>query len=274
MKGVHEMKWLFKVFGLASIVLLLWFANAMLGNPISAVLAKHAAQDYLAENFAHADYYIENVAYNFKDGNYYAHIRSDSSIDTRFSLYITMTGKVRFDTYESVADGFVTANRLEGEYRALTDMITDDVEFPYKDYDSFAYGTLEIYPPEAMWDAPSYAIDQSTLIIDHMYDIRELGRQAGHLVIYVDSHVVTVERAAEIMLDIKSMFDAAEIPFAAMTFVMQHPRTEDGTWNNEEVRVEHFLYEDIYEEDLVERIKEADAAMKAYYAELDAMYKK
>ena len=34
------------------------------------------------------------------------------------------------------------------------------------------------------------------------------------------------------------------------------------------------FFEDIYEDDLVERIKEADAAMKAYYAELDAMYKK
>ena len=56
--------------------------------------------------------------------------------------------------------------------------------------------------------------------------------------------------------------------------VLQHPRTDDGDWNDEEVRVEHFLYEKIYEEGLPEKVKDADAALKAYYAKLDAMYKK
>ena len=268
------MKKFLKVVGILLTLVLVWFANAMLGNPVSAMMAKNAAKDYLAEHYAHTDYYIEDVNYSFKDGNYYGHIRSESSIDTQFTLYMTMTGKVRFDTYDSVADGFVTRNRLETEYCDLTDTITEDAVFPYGDYDSFAFGTLEIYPPEAMADAPSYAMDQSTLIIDHAYDVRELGKQAGHLVIYVDSETVSVERAGEIMLDIKSMFDAAEIPFAAMTLVLQHPRMEDGTWNDEEVRVEHFPYEEMYEEGLVERIREADSAIKAYYAELDALYKK
>ena len=273
------MKKFLKVVGILFAVVLVWFTNAMLGNPVSAMMAKNAAKDYLAEHYAHTDYYIEDVNYSFKDGNYYGHIRSESSIDTQFTLYMTMTGKVRFDTYDSVTSGFVTANRLDMEYGELADSVLEDAAYPYKAYDSFAFGTLEIFDPEALedpnvTDIPPYAIDRSLLVIDHVYDIRELGKQAGHLVIYVDSEIVSVERAGEIMLDIKSMFDAAEIPFAAMTLVLQHPRMEDGTWNDEEVRVEHFLYEEMYEEGLTERIEEADSAIKAYYAELDALYKK
>lgn len=265
------------VIGLA--VVLLWFANGMLGNPVSALLARKTAEAYLAENFADTDCYIDGLAYSFKDGSYYAHIASVSSMDTRFTLYITMTGKLRYDTYDSVTSGFVTANRLNMEYGELADTVFEDAAYPYGAYDSFAFGTLEIYPPEGMadpnvTDIPFYAMDQGTLILDHVYDVRALGRQAGHLVVYVDSDMVSAERAAEIMLDVKNRFDAAEIPFAAMTLVLGYPRTDDGAWSDEEVRVEHFVYGDIYEDGLTERVKAADAKLKAYYAEMDAMYKK
>ena len=257
---------------------LVWFANAMNGNPVSAMLAKNTAKDYLAETFPNTDYYVERIGYNFKDGNYYAHIRSHTSIDTQFTLYITMLGELRYDTYDSVTDGFVTAQRLEQAYRDLADTILEGEDYPYKAENGWGYGTLEIYPPEAFVHAeenevPPYAIDQSTLILDGDYDIRELGRQAGHLIVYVDSDTVTVERAAEIMLDIKARFDAAGIPFRAMDFVMQYPRPDEGMRPDGEVRVREFPYEAIYEEALTERIMEADAELDAYYAEMDAKYK-
>jgi hypothetical protein len=257
---------------------LVWFANAMNGNPISAMLARKTATAYLAERFSHTDYYIEGIGYNFKDGNYYAHIRSDSSIDTQFSLHITMLGKLHYDTYDSVLDGFVTANRLVMEYGTLADTVLEADDYPYKAEKGWGFGTLEIYPPEAFVHAeenevPSYAVDQSTLILDYEYDIRELGRQAGHIIIYVDSDTVTMERAAEIMLDIKARFDAAGIPFKAMDFVLQYPRPDEGMRSDGEVRVRNFPYESIYEEDLTERIVTADAELSAYYAEMDAKYK-
>ena len=175
------MKKFLKVVGILFAVVLVWFANAMLGNPVSNMLARKTAEAYLAENFSHTDYYIEGIAYSFKDGNYYAHIRSDSSMDTQFTLYLTMTGKLRFDTYDSVASGFVTANRLDMEYGELADSVLEDAAYPYNAYDSFAFGTLEIFDPEALedpdvTDIPTYAIDRSLLVIDHVYDIRELGK--------------------------------------------------------------------------------------------------
>ena len=238
-----------------------WLANAFVGNPISRLLAQHTAETHLDEHYADTDYYIEKLSYNFKDGNYHAFIESPTSIDTQFSFYITMGGKLRLDTYDSVLDGFNTARRLEMEYRALADTILADPSFPYQCH--IDYGTLEIYPEELLdnpqyEDIPAYALNQNDLILDKRYDIRELGRQSGHLILYIDSDTVTPERAAEIMLDIKTRFDEAEIPFAAMDFTLQHPRLEDGKRPDGSIRVYHFLYHDIHAEGMVDRVAAAD----------------
>lgn len=250
-----------------------WFANALVGNPISRMLATSTAEKYIAETYAGTDYYIERVSYNFKDGNYHVFVKSPSSIDTEFSLHLTMLGELRLDTYEDVLDGFNTARRLEQEYRKLVDSVFSIPTFPY--ICSIDYGTLEIYPEELIGnplvtDVPAYALNQDELILDKGYDIRELGRQAGHLVIYIDSDIVTIETAAEIMLDIKARFDDAGVPFAAMDFELQYPRPTDGKRPEGDVSVAQFLYEDIYEDGMVERVEAADKALKEYYAKLDS----
>ena len=254
------------------IIGLSWFANAVLGNPVSKMLAENTAKKHLAETYADTDYYIERIAFNFKTGGYYAHIKSPSSIDTEFTLYISMLGELTLDTYEDVLNGFNTANRLQQEYRDLADTIFEHPSFPYSG--RIGYGTLEIYLEELIasdeyYDIPSYSINQNTLELDKIYDIRELGRQAGHLIIYVEADTVSIEKASEMMLDIKTYFDAANIPFAAMDFTLQYMKTEDGTHSDEEVRVENFPYEDIYPEGMNDRVLEADKALKAFYEELD-----
>ena len=90
------------------------------------------------------------------------------------------------------------------------------------------------------------------------------------MIIYVESDTVTVEKAAEIMLNIKTIFDDAGIPFVAMDFTLQYPIPEGGQRPDEEVRVDGFLYDAIYEDGMIDRVKEADKALKAYYAEQDA----
>jgi hypothetical protein len=197
-------------------------------------------------------------------------------MDTQFTLEIDMLGNVYFDTYESVTGGFVTARRVEQEYRELTNQIFENPSFPYPS--DIGYGTLEIYPQEALDDPdvndiPDYALVQQDLILDQIYDIRELGRQAGHLIIYVESETISFELAAQIMLDIRAEFEKANIPFRAMDFVLQLPLPEEGPRPDEEVRVEDFRYEDIYQENLIDRIKAAHEELEAYYAEQDAKYK-
>lgn len=264
------------VIAIALIVGICWVANGLNGNPISKMLAKKAANEYLEENFSDTDYYIEELDFSFKFSNYYAHVRSVTSMDTQFTLHIDMLGNVYFDTYDSVTGGFVTARRVEQEYRELTNQIFENPSFPYPS--DIGYGTLEIYPQEALDDPdvndiPDYALVQQDLILDQIYDIRELGRQAGHLIIYVESETISFELAAQIMLDIRAEFEKANIPFRAMDFVLQLPLPEEGPRPDEEVRVKDFRYEDIYQENLIDRIKAAHEELETYYAEQNAKYK-
>ena len=261
------------VFAIILIVGLGCFANSLLGNPISKMLATNTAKKHLSETYADTDYYMERIAYSFKDGKYHAFIKSPTSIDTEFSLTITMLGELRLDTYEDVVKGFNTARRIDYDYRDLADTIFENPSFPYTCH--ISYGTLEIYPEEAFADperndVPSYAINQKELVLDKIYDIKELGKQAGHLIIYVESDVVTMEKASEIILDIKSIFDDAGIPFKAIDFTLQYPKPEEGKRPEGEVRIKNFPYEDIHENGMIERVQDADKALKAYYEEQDS----
>lgn len=253
------------------------FANSLVGNPISRMMAKHTVEKYLAETYADTDYYVEKLGFSFKSVDYYAHIRSESSMDTQFTLYIDMWGRLFWDTYDDVLSGSITARRLEQEYRDLTDQIFDSPTFPYTC--DIAFGTLEIHPREAIdnpeiTDIPDYSIIAEDLILDKIYDPRELGAQAGHLIVYVDSDSLTYEAAAQILLDIRAEFDEANIPFRTIDFTLQYPRPEEGPRSDEYIGVENFPYEEIYEEDLAARIAEADAELKAYRAILDAEMEK
>ena len=252
------------VIAIALMLGICWVANGLNGNPISKWLADRAAEDYLEENFPNTDYYIEDLGYSFKFAGYYAHVRSETSIDTQFSLNIDMVGNVFYDTYEDVLSGDITARRLEQEYRDLTDQIFESSAFPYKS--DIQFGTLEIHTQEAIddplaTDIPDYALVTQDLILDKIYDIRELGRQAGRLVVYVDDEELTFENAAKILLEIRSEFDTANIPFRAIDFRMR----TDG----ENIHFDNFPYDDIYEEGLVDRIKTAHDELEAYYAEQD-----
>ena len=272
MKKKH-LKILALVVAFAIIIGLGLFANALLGNPLSKMLAKSTVQNYLAATYSDTDYYIDRISYNFKDGNYHAFIKSPTSIDTEFTLSITMSGKLQWDSYEDVLSGFNTSRRIDQEYRELTDTLFNNPSFPYTCY--IGFGTLEIYPAYLienadLADVPSYALNQDELVLDKIYNIQELGRQAGHLVIYVEDDTVTIERAAKIMLDIKDQFDAAGIPFAAMDFTLQYPRPEEGQRPEGEVGVADFPYDEIYEDGMTDRVTEADKALKAYYEEQDA----
>ena len=257
MKKKH-LKILALVVAFAIIIGLGLFANAFLGNPLSKMLAKNTAQNYLAATYSDTDYYIDRISYNFKDGNYNAYIKSPTSIDTEFTLSITMFGKLQWNSYEDVITGSNTARRIDQEYRELTDTLFNNPSFPYTCY--IGFGTLEIYPADLIEnanaaDVPSYALNQDELVLDKIYNIQELGKQAGHLVIYVEDNTVTIERAAQIMLDIKDQFDAAGIPFVAMDFTLQYPRPKEGQRPQGEVSVADFPYDEIYDDEMPDRVK-------------------
>ena len=54
-----------------------------------------------------------------------------------------------------------------------------------------------------------------------------------------------------------------------MDFTLQYPKPEEGVRPDDYIGAEDFFYGDIVEENLVERVKEADEALKQRYAEMD-----
>ena len=245
--------------------------NGFVGNPISKLIATNTAEKHLEEKYSDRDFEIEKVIYNLKDGNYHAFIKSPSSIDSHFAILIDMWGNLKIDNYEdSVLTGWNTANRLGNEYRGKVDEILDSQSFPYAL--DIGFGDIEFIPSEYANDlsVPDYAIIIEDLKLDGKYDINELGSKAGKLTIYIDDETVSFERLAELILEVKKIFDDAKVKFYALDFVLEYPKNENGTIKEGRVEVRDFLYADIYEEDMIERVKASDEAANAYYAKQDA----
>ncbi len=260
------------VVAVAIVVGVATFANALVGNPVSKLLVKQSAKQYIAKTYTEISLHLSNVTYNFKDGNYLVRVTSPDSIDTAFALYFDSFGGLKQDTYDNQVTGrFTTARRLDDAYREMTDYVFDSPTFPLNC--DIAYGTIEFIPRQYAdgEDVPSYALIQEELILDYDYDVATLAKKAGHLVVYISDDTVTIDRAAAHMLTLRQVMDESHLPFYAVDFVLQHPKPVDGKWSEERVDVLSFLYEDIYPEGLTERIEAAKIATDAYYAKQDQL---
>ena len=260
------------VFAIALIVGVGVFANALVGNPISKAMATNTAEKHIEENYADKDFEIERVTFSFKDGYYHAFIYSPSSIDSDFTILVDMWGKLRYDTYEDrVLSGGNTADRISRDYRATVDKVLDSQAFPYNEH--IGYGDFDFYPRVHLeeYSIPEYALITEDLTLDAFYDVNELGAKHGKLTVYIDDDTVSYERLSEILLDIRRIFDDSGVKFYVIDCVLEYQKNEDSSKKQEgRVEVREFLYADIYEEGMVERVKASDEAANAYYDEQDA----
>lgn len=252
---------------------LVWIANGFLGNPVSAILARSALKQYMEQTYSHLDLQTERFGFDFKSGGYFAYVVSKSSRDTAFYIDMDMLGHVTYDSFDTwVTSKMNTEHRVEEQYRQLVKSVLDSSGFPY--LSDIKGGTLEFAQDWEWGDKRdhSYAIPRDELVMDKEYslgEIRDLGARAGILTIYVQEDTVTAERAAEIMLHIKELFDAQDVPFYRMDFVLQYPKPEDDSpWPEGDVRAE-LVYDDIYEEGLTERIQNSHEAIYERFAEMD-----
>jgi uncharacterized protein YqgQ len=246
------------VFAIALIVGVCIFANGLVGNPISKAIAKNVAEKHIEKTYADKDFEIERVFYSFKDGYYHAFVYSPSSVDSDFTILIDMWGKMRHDTYEDrVLSGGNTASRIDRDYREMVDKVLNSQAFPYNTH--IEYGDFEFYPREHLKEhtVPEYALITEDLTLDAFYDVNELGAKHGMLTIYIEDNTVTIERMSEILLDVKRIFDDAGVKFYMIDCVLEYPKTEDGTEREGRVEVREFLYADIYEDGMFERVKGA-----------------
>ena len=235
------------------------FANALVGNPVSKYLATKSANEYIEKTYADKDFIIEEVNYDFKTGGYYARVTSPTSIDSHFSLSFDWMGKLELDCYDDVTSGWNTAMRLEDDYRNAVKAITESKDFSEKYF--IAYGeipcVLSDYPIDE--EHPEYALQRKDLVLDKVYDIREVGANHGKLVLWAQDDEVTIERLAELLLDVKNKFDKSGVTFKAVEFILELTKEEgQPLMSDEQIKIRNFYYSDIYEDGLVERVKKAN----------------
>lgn len=234
---------------------ILFIANAFIGNPISKMLANRAAEKYVEQNYGDLDLELEKATYNFKDGNYTVYAESKKSIDTHFYLNFSGTGQFMYDDYEtSVLSKFNTWERIDKEYREWVDTVFMN-DFPYES--DIAFGEI-----------PGEEEDQDALELDRYYDIRELGEEKGHITLYVNSNELTGEKAKNILLDLKKLFDKQQIAFYSIDLTLQEPLSETKE-GREDITMRQFLYSDIKEDGLQEKVDENIKQTKEYYDEMD-----
>ena len=245
------------------LILLLAVLCLMFGNPVSYVLVSMRTEAHLENHYPGTDLRIESVRYDFKHPGYTVHVVSPSSTDTHFRLLCSGFGDVTTDYYESaVASGSNTLARLSGAYDSHTKEVLGD--FPF-DADLCRGELTEKYGNESGSLHKEFGLDKSTLVLDADYDIPSLARDHGRIHICIYDEDVSVENAADILLDLKNHADQRDLPFHAIDFTLLPPRNPDSTNSTTEgIYLFDFLYADIYEDGLTDRVASANEEAQSY----------
>ena len=260
------MKKFLKVAAVLSAALLLvgvgYFADMFLGNPISGWQARQLTKAHLEKNYKNTDYEIERIGYDFKMGDYVAYITSPTNIDGDFVVRID-NGKVEFDNYDRVVSSFSnTKRRLNEEYYHLLDgVLVGNSLFPY---DVRSWAEL-LFEPLDGTTLPEDALLLGNLELNKLYDVKALGKNQGYLHVTVRGESATYERAAEILLEMKALCEQVGTPFYAVHFTIFEPNATSSDFY-----FRYFLYEDIYEEGLTERLQKSREETKAYWEQVFA----
>lgn len=268
--------------GLTAFVLIggiLWFANGLLGNPISKAIANNTAKKYIEENYYDMNLEVSDAFYSFKSGSYYVDVKSPTSKDTYFSISISSLGKIEYDSYEdNVIKKFNTYIRLNELYDKKIQSVFDNNEFPYKS--DISYGELREMPSkdsdsEYTEFGPAYGLNLSELELDKDYNINKIGKKSGHIVFYAQDEDISIKRASEILLDIKNILDEKNVSFHAIDFTLEKPREgEQVNPEDKSISIEQFLYSDIYENGIENRMKKAIDNLQKHYEEQDKIKEK
>lgn len=249
------------------VAVLLWIANGFFGNPISKFIANKSAEGYIEKTYPEMGLEVEGAVYDFKAGEYNVAIKSMTSIDTNFSIDISLIGKIKRDSYQDyVLSGFNTWERINRDYKSTAEEIFESKDFIYKS--DIHYGEIKIKETKSKdLFGPTYGLRPEELERDKIYDIREIGREAGHLVVYIENEDLNLERASEILIDIKRIFDKKDLPFHSIDLSMQRSGNKSGDKETFEIR--EFPYKEIYKEGLSERVEKTTSQLEEYYKRLD-----
>lgn len=251
---------------------ILFVANGLVGNPISKLMANKNVAKYIKETYPNMDLVVAKATYDFKSGRYGVYVESPKSIDTHFEVQLSSLGKVEYDSYEGdVVSNWNTWTRVGKEYRQMVEDVFESKDFPYES--EIDFGDLKLKEADQSF-GPIYGLELEDLELDKIYDIKELAKDSGQIVLYVQDDQLNSARASEILLHIKEIFDGKDVPFYAIDLVLEEPRVDGRTGHEESFSAGDFLYSDIYEDGLIGRLEKASDELAEYYKTQDAKMEK
>lgn len=254
------------------VVCVFGFITGLYGNPISHFLVKHNANAYIQKEYPHSDYLVSKVKFSPTERDYYVRIDSLSSPDSSFYACFSVRGTFKSDTYiDHVVKRYNTYIRLNSEYKQMLDEVFQADDFPYKD--CIVGGSLrKLHDADTDSLEKDFGLRCTELVLDKSYDVKELAESCGSIVFYAYDEEVTIKHACNMLLDIRSALNKADLPFYAITFVLQKPKNEDGSPNTDSSRIHitDFLYSDLYAYELPQRVEASAAEMDEYFTQLEA----
>lgn len=268
-----------RIIGWALIAAVLLIPCAFFGNPVSWALVWLRSNAYLDSTYPELDVKVGSIVYDFKHGGFYVNVISPTSVDTYFPLTCDGLGGVQYDHYASVTSGGNTVARHSKAYRALVDEAFRQPGAPFGSHDVYSelctQAGIEYYTvtTEDGWEMRTmekdFSLDYADFQLDQDYDLQVLGAEHGQLKVHAKDREVTIERAAELLLELKAFLDAQGVPFYAVEFWLS-PVPQEGVvlTDADTICLWDFLYSDIYAEGLTERVH---AAHQEYLRHLSQM---
>ncbi len=182
------------------------------GNPLAILHAEKTGQAYLQERYPGRDYYIEKSGHGLE--GYFVSVRSASSVDTHFDLYMDAFGDVKEDTYIYVSSGYNTEERLCEAYRAYVQTVLGQSTFPEEDYNVYA----ELHFLQQCNDPYGFGIPCGAFGLDEVFDLPGLSSEYGVISVYKKTGEATPEAAAAYLRTLEEYLRAQNFPFRAVNW--------------------------------------------------------
>ena len=247
---------------------LVYIVDFFTGYPVSYLRVQHVAGQYMKENYSGMDYVLSKPSYSLKLGGFDMDASIPNTIDNHFSISFYRDGTLKSDTYEQdVLNKVNTAIRLSGDYSSKVRNIFENSDFP------FAADTNGSFEPAIAGDKEQRNVpgiypekwDTQELVLDGEYDVSELSSQYGAVILSVTSRDVSIQTATASLLKLKTIMEQNNLPFKSVELWVLSEKTDDLGNPAEQLHILNFGWDDIYEEGLAERVKEAVAETESYY---------
>lgn len=232
------------------------------GNPVSSMIARKTANEYIQEHHADTDYKIKKIDYTFLGGYYRVEVYSPTKQDERFHLVMNGLGEIVTNNYKKwVENRYTVKVRLIDEYNEQGDKAFASENISEGERLDFSLNFLKDGKPfinSEYFKAHPNATDVKDLPLNTAECTKEIAAANG-VINYRETvnGTPTYEEIARNLLRIKSTADEKDFAFHAIDYTLKNSQN-----NQDAIYVGYIYYEDIYEEGLVERIQQREAEYK------------